>query len=346
MDVGISLAIRRHPDEERSLAQIYADNIEDVQYAEELGFTHAWNCEHHFAWDQYSPSQFPVLSTLAARTSTIRIGSHLIALPLHHPLRVAEDAAVLDILSEGRLELAVGTGSVGDEYQTFGIDPAERFGRLFEGVDILVKCFTEDEFDYRGKYFDFSSVRMTTKPLQRPLPIWVAASGPTGVKRVARRGLNVTGATAFGLTDLFDRELTARGRNPDDHGSMFIHIVHVADTWSQAWDEAQLGVHHWLSFYSGLDWLAARVTGKLEIPPPSEFRHWRGSPIPFHVGTPDQVADSLRQHLAAARHTNLAVEFRHAHMTTPTVRRSMDLFAEHVLPQLRAWQPSSAASAS
>lgn len=336
MDVGISLSIRRHPDEERTLEQIYHDNIEDVQYAEELGFTHAWNCEHHFAWDQWSPAQFPVLSTLAARTSTIRIGSHVIVLPYHHPLRVAEDAAVLDILSGGRLDLAVGAGSVGEEFKTFGIDAGERFGRLYEGVDILVKCFTEDEFDYHGKYFDFTAVRMTTKPLQKPLPIWVAASGPVGVKRVARRGLNVTGATGFGLVGIFDEELRASGLNPHNHGSMFIHIVHVADTWEQAWDEAELGVHHWLSFYSKLDWLV----GKLDVPDVSQLRYWTGSPIPYHVGTPEQVAASLRDHLDAGRHTNLALEFRHALMTTSAVRRSMELFAEHVLPDLRSRQPT------
>ena len=239
MDVGFSLSIRRHPDEERTLAQIYEDNLQDVEYAEELGFTHVWNCEHHFAWDQWSPAQFPVLATIAARTSRIRMGTHLLVVPYHHPLRVAEDAAVLDILSGGRLELAIGAGSIGEEFRTFNVPPAERWGRMFESLQILRRCFTEDEFDHDGKYFTFPGVRMTTKPLQETLPIWVGASGPKGVKRVAREGYHVTGATAFGMMELFDDELRANGRDPKDHGSMFIHVVHLAESWEQAWDEAE-----------------------------------------------------------------------------------------------------------
>ena len=339
MDVGILINVRRHPDEQRSLSSVYQNHIEDVQYAEQLGFTHAWSSEHHFAWDQWTPAQFPLLATVAARTSRIRIGTHLVVAPYHHPLRLAEDAAVLDILSGGRLELTVGAGSIGEEFRTFNIDKGERFGRLFETVDILRKCFTEEEFDHEGKYFTFPSVRMTTRPLQDQLPLWVGASGPTSVKRVARRGLNIAGATAFGTIGLFDSELRALGRDPRDHGSMTLVMIHIADTEDQAWEEASRGIHHWLNFYNSLDWVALEFLGaKLKLPEPDQMRYWKESPIPFHVGTVEQVTESLMAELCAVRHTGVALSFRQPFMETTAVRHSMDLFAAHIMPQLQAWQ--------
>ncbi|MER7180748.1 LLM class flavin-dependent oxidoreductase [Streptomyces hyaluromycini] len=350
MDVGFLFNIRRHPEEQRSLRQVYQDHIDDVVHAEQLGFTHAWAGEHHFAWDQATPGLFPVLAAVAQRTSRIRIGTHVTVLPYHHPLRVAEDAAVLDILSGGRFELTVGAGSFYEEFRSYDVDAAERFGRLFEGLDVILKCFTEDEFSHEGKYFTFPGVRMTTKPLQERLPVWVAASGPVGVKRVARRGLNVAGASAFGpqLMDLFDSGLRAHGHNPADHGSGLLSMVHVADDEDRAWAEAARGVHHWLTFLAGHEWVGLEFTGgSLDVPAPDRLRDWAAySPIPYHVGTPDQVAESLLRRVRSARNTNLALSFRQVFMDTAVVHHSMDLFAEHVMPELRAWQHPTTTAAS
>ncbi|MER5521723.1 LLM class flavin-dependent oxidoreductase [Streptomyces sp. NPDC002763] len=350
MDVGFMPVIRRHPEELRSLQQIYQEHIDDAVYAEQLGFTHVWFGEHHFSLDQAAPSPFPVLTAIAGRTSRIRIGTYLTVLPFQHPLLVAEEAATLDILSGGRFELTVGAGSFNEEFRTFNVDAAERQGRLYEGLDIILKCFTEEEFSHQGKYFTFPDVRMTTKPLQEKLPVWVAASGPVGVKRVARRGLNVAGASAFSpqIVELFDSELRAHGHNPADHESGLLSMVHIAEDEDQAWAEAARGVHHWLSWLAGHEFVGMGVTsGKPDVPEPAKLRDWAANPlIPYHVGTPDQVAESLLKSVRSARHTNLALSFRQVFMDTAAVHHSMDLFAEHVMPELRAWQHPTTTAAS
>ncbi len=153
MDVGLAMTARNHPDYPRPLTEIYREVLDEAVLGEQLGFRSWWLAEHHFAEDQHNPSQFPLLAAAAARTSAIRIGSYVLLLPLHNPLRVAEDAATVDILSNGRLELAIGAGPMPGECAVFGMDPKESFGRTYEALEVIGKCFTEEEFSHQGKYF-------------------------------------------------------------------------------------------------------------------------------------------------------------------------------------------------
>src|SRR6202046_5957805 len=109
------MTVRNHPDQMRPLTEIYREVLAGAGRGEHLGFRSWWLAEHHFAEDQHNPSQFPLLAAMAARTSVIRLGPYVLLLPLHHPLRVAEDAATVDILSGGRLELVIGAGPLPGE---------------------------------------------------------------------------------------------------------------------------------------------------------------------------------------------------------------------------------------
>ena len=178
MDVGLAMTARNHPDSPRPLTEIYQEVLDEAVLGEQLGFHSWWLAEHHFAEDQHNPSQFPLLAAAATRTSTIRIGTYVLLLPLHNPIRVAEDAASVDILSNGRLDLAIGAGPMPNECAVFGIDPKESFGRTYEALEVIEKCFTDEEFTHQGRYFTFRSVKMTTKPVQQPGPrIYLAALG-------------------------------------------------------------------------------------------------------------------------------------------------------------------------
>src|ERR1700733_10949565 len=182
---------------------------------EQLGFRSWWLAEHHFAEDQHTPSQFPLLPAAAARTSVIRLGPYVLLLPLHNPLRGAEDAASVDILSGGRLELVIGAGPMPGECAVFGLDPKESFGRTYEALEVIEKCFTEDEFSHQGRYFSSPGVRMTTKPVQQPGPrIYLAALGPQSLSKAGERGYSL-GSMVH--TPLYPRYLEAQGAAPAPH---------------------------------------------------------------------------------------------------------------------------------
>ena len=137
MEVGMALAIKTLADDFQPLSEVYKSFTDEAVMAEDLGFDFISTSEHHFEDDAWSPSQLPILANIAGRTSRIRLHTNVFLLPLHHPLRVAEDAATVDILSNGRLDLVCGTGSVEEEFVAFGVDPKTRWSRFWEEMEIL-----------------------------------------------------------------------------------------------------------------------------------------------------------------------------------------------------------------
>src|SRR5262249_31877190 len=113
--------------------------------------------------DGWTPSQLPILAAIAAHTQRIRIGTFVILLPFHNPIRVAEDAATVDIISGGRFDLGVGPGSDPNDYRVFGVPMNQRRPRMHEGLQVIRKCFDEEEFSFAGKYWNFERVRIDPK---------------------------------------------------------------------------------------------------------------------------------------------------------------------------------------
>ena len=126
------------------------------------------------------------LPSKAARTSKLRVGTAVTLLPFHNPIRVAEDAAIADILSGGRFDLGVGPGSQYEEFVTFGVDPKEMNQRSWESIDFIRRAFTEPgEFSHHGQFYSFDGVTFTTKPVQDPVPLWWGGMGPRNQRRAA-----------------------------------------------------------------------------------------------------------------------------------------------------------------
>jgi alkanesulfonate monooxygenase SsuD/methylene tetrahydromethanopterin reductase-like flavin-dependent oxidoreductase (luciferase family) len=328
-------AVRNHPDHAYPLADVYADYISDAVLAEELGFTGSWYGEHHFRPCQWTGSPMLVATAVAARTEHLRIGTAVTLLPFHDPLRVAEDAAILDLISGGRFDLGVGPGSQYEEFVTFGIDPDEMNRRSWESIDLVRRCFgAEEEFTHEGRYYRAPEVTFTTKPVQDPLPIWWGGMGPRNQARAAERGFHFIGPFNPG----YDQHLAAAGRDPADHQVASMQPVVVADTTERAWEIAGPGLEYFVNFYETRKDLAGnpapperRVTA--EMIRNGEAGFWRAN-----VGTPDEVAAQLRPLVdgAMGRLTELAVQMRQPGMTTADTHHSMRLFAEHVMPALSA----------
>ncbi|MFO1465932.1 MAG: LLM class flavin-dependent oxidoreductase [Steroidobacteraceae bacterium] len=250
MKAAIAATIRQLPSRPRPLTEIYREQLEGYVLADKLGFSHLWLAEHHFADDAHNTSALPILAAVAAQTTRIRIGTYVVLLSFHNPILFAEDAATVDLLSGGRLDVAVGAGPMPSECKVFGIPPNETFARTYEALDVVQKCWTQESFSHHGKYFHFDEVAMTTKPAQRPHPpIYMAAAGPQNAKRAAERGYHM----AMGLGPshkAYVEALRQAGKRPED----FIFTsgpigIHIADTQEQAWDEAEEPLRAWLEFY-------------------------------------------------------------------------------------------------
>ena len=214
MEFQIKYDLRNPPAWRKPWDQHYGQFLDQVAWADENGFDTVVLHEHHFAEDGYLPSPFVAGAAIAARTKRIRIRLGLILLPLKHPVQVAEDAAVLDIISGGRLELVLGAGYVPAEFEGYGISIKQRPSRMEEAINIIQRCFEEDSFDYEGRYWNLRNVRLMPKPLQQPRPkIIMGASSAVATERAARLADEfMPSSPAF--IDTWRKARVALGRDP------------------------------------------------------------------------------------------------------------------------------------
>jgi len=189
---GVIYDFRRVPGSRISMPDLYAQVLDQVERVDALGFDHVWLTEHHFVDDGYLPSPLTVSGAIAARTERVQIAQDVLLLPHYHPVRLAEDLAVLDNLSRGRMMLGVGMGYVPGEFAALGTRRAERLSRMEEGLDILELAWREEAFDYAGKRFQLENVRVRPRPVQAGgIPTWIAAMSEAGARRAARRGAHL-----------------------------------------------------------------------------------------------------------------------------------------------------------
>jgi alkanesulfonate monooxygenase SsuD/methylene tetrahydromethanopterin reductase-like flavin-dependent oxidoreductase (luciferase family) len=172
--------------------QFYRRTLDQIVLAEQLGYDHVWITEHHFVDDGYMPSPLVVSGAIAALTERIMIGQDVMLLPFVNPVRLAEDLAVLDNLSNGRIMLGAGMGYVPSEFAGMGVPRAERRARMDDTLEILRRAWTHEEFDYEGEVYQVEKVRVRPRPVQPGgPPLWVAAMSEAGARRAARFGANL-----------------------------------------------------------------------------------------------------------------------------------------------------------
>jgi alkanesulfonate monooxygenase SsuD/methylene tetrahydromethanopterin reductase-like flavin-dependent oxidoreductase (luciferase family) len=340
MNIGLLFPFRNAPRWHRPFPQYYAEQLAQVRLAEQLGYDTVWLSEHHFSEDGYSPSLLPIAASIATMTTRIRIGTNLIILPLHNALRVAEDAATVDVLSNGRFDLGVGRGYSKQEFAGYGVSREERGSRLTEGLEVIEGLWSQECFSYTGKHYRIRDARLAPKPVQQPRPpIWVGSHGPKTMDMMARRGYHYLGTGEPATQAAFDAALKNNGRRIDDHHAAHLCWTHVAPTYEQAWDNVQEHFHYMFSSYAG--WLAE--AGDLsadqrpaQIPPAAELRHAMGDELGLLVvGSPDQVAEKLDVLRRRTRTTHLVLGMHIAGLHPDRSRESMELFASRVKPLLR-----------
>lgn len=347
MNFGLLLAFENPKPWQVPAARLCQSMIHQAVLAEELGYDNAWTCEHH-GTDEYFPSQFPLLAAMAARTTRIRLGTFIVILPLYHPLQVAEEAATLDVLSEGRFDLGVGQGYVVDEYAAYGISRRERPSHLEEGLSIIKGLWTQETFSFDGKHFRVGSFSLRPRPVQKPHPpIWGAGLTEKAIDRVARHGCHFASAGSAAAHRLYDESLRRYGHDPKDFYKAALRLVYLADTRERAWEECAPHVLHRMRVYTEKLNEAADVRweggyfGVDPLPVPEGLRtaqglHFFGAP--FIVGTPEDAIREIERYQQETGVTHLVMWMQIGGMDPRRAEHSMQLFAREVIPHFRAQQ--------
>src|SRR5437660_10184657 len=203
--------------------QGFRDFIEYNVEAEALGYDSSFVVEHHFTGFGQVSASLNLLTFLAARTSTLRLGTAVLVLPWHEPVLLAEQAATIDLLSAGRLEFGVGKGYRNNEFAGFCIPIAEADARFEESLGVILKAWTSNErFSHHGKFWNFENIVVEPPTAQKPHPpIWIAAGSSASICKVAERGFNLmldqfaAPEAIFERFDLFRSEVEERGRTFD-----------------------------------------------------------------------------------------------------------------------------------
>ena len=324
----------------RTFAQEYRETLELVRLAEAVGFDSAWVSEHHGSSDGYLPSLLAMLAAFAASTERILLGTGLVLAPLHDPLRLAEDAAVVDQLSGGRLVLGLGLGWREEEFRMFGVPMHERARRTEETIEVLRRAWTGRRFSFEGRAFAFDRVKVTPAPA-RPggPPIYLGGYADAALRRVGRLADGYI-ASATPVDDLLGyvgiAESAARsvGRDPASLGLALMQNAFVS-TEADPWSGIAEAVAHRVGAYDAWDEGAdTPERDELEIPPPN-LVDLRAS-VP--VGRPDEVIEALRPLVApfADRpELDLIVRLHYPGMDLDAASRAVELFAAEVAPALK-----------
>jgi probable F420-dependent oxidoreductase len=310
--------------------QLYRETLDQAAYAEQLGFSSIWLSEHHFSEEGYLPALMAMLGALAERTSRVRLGTAVLLAPLHHPLRLAEDFAVLDQLSGGRLNVGLAPGYKPDEFAVLGVPKRERGARTDETIEILQRAWRSEPFSYAGQHFQFEDVVIAPPPVQQPgPPIWVGGNSLAAARRAARHGVCFMPDSGAGV-ELYD---AYRAGLPAAAGSPRLatnRVLFAAASREEAWDIC--GPHFLYQFNAYRQWFSAAGdddTHGAELTDPSVL-----SSEHYFVGTPDDILAAIQDSQQRLGYQELVFWARPPGLPVEQATASLELIAKHVLPAL------------
>lgn len=311
--------------------RFYGECFEEIEESERLGFTGVWLSEHHFVDDGYLPSPLVVAAAIAARTERMTVGTNVLLLPMHHPLRVAEDAAVVGLISGGRFVLGVGQGYVQHEFEVLGFDRKYRPSLLEEGIEVTRRVWEEGRTGYEGKRWRFADLPFEPRPERRP-PVYVGAFADPAIDRAARLAdgfLASTGGGALADTYWKVREALARhGRADEDFPFVASGVVYVHEDPEQARADVAPAISYQRSRYA--EWGTDRGEPRPEPIRPEDLPWER-----YLVGDPDQVAEGLIRLHEQAPYDHFCFWGRLPGITHEQALANARLFASEVMPRVR-----------
>lgn len=348
MKFGLHFQLPCHGNQ--SAVQRYRDTIEQAVYAETLGFESVWPVEQHFNPNlSIMPAPLLPLTAIAERTQKLRLGVAIVLLPLSHPIRVAEEIATLDVISNGRVEFGAGRGAIPSHFRGFGVDQVESRDRLFEGLEIIRRAWTEDETSFDGKFFTIKDIRVVPKPVQKPYPpIRIAANSEDTFELMGREGYQIFAASQVNSFNRLRRLLPAYRearnnagyRGSDDDLSLLMPL-YVGDDPAQIQRDTEPGIRHLLETVASLytstspksEAGARRIMELAQKVRATTYEQARDSMAVFE--TPENCIERLQGLREEFRMGRLIGWFNPGGLLPHArVMHSMELFAQKVLPHL------------
>ena len=340
----------------QSDAEVYRQEADLMVHAEELGFDGVRMAEHHFHDYCITPNPLLLATHVAARTKRIRIGTAANIATLIHPLRIAEEAAMLDCLSEGRVDLGLAKGYGPREFAGYGVNQLDAKARQIEAVEIIMGALTTENFTYQGKHHSVPyPVTIRPRPVQKPnIPVSLATAGtPDTLQLAGRLGISFyvpyQGRVQFAKhKQVFIDAARAAGRAEAEIqrlvGDMAVmQTSYVADTNEESYKDAKSAVD-WMAECvrsvntpEDLSWWPVEMQkilrGQIERPDRG-YEDYDGYWKAFIYGDPARAVERV-QHLKDAGFTNIIIGFSFGCMPYDKVQKSMRLFAEKVMPQFK-----------
>jgi alkanesulfonate monooxygenase SsuD/methylene tetrahydromethanopterin reductase-like flavin-dependent oxidoreductase (luciferase family) len=320
------------------LREYYEQRLKVIEALDRSGFYAYHVAEHHFTPLGMAPSPSVFLAAIAQRTTRLRFGTFVYALPVHHPLRVLEEICMLDHMSGGRLEIGFGRGSVPFEISYYGQNAEERQQIYAERLELIMKAFTVKSLTWKGRYDQFENVPMEMEPFQKPHPpLWYGAHSPDSAERAARKGLNIV------TNDMPDnaRAIVARYRQiwREAQGQAalpkmgVVRFVVVADTDAKAMAIARRAYLRWRASFTYLSELNGTMPNSPLRAESFDVVVGQGQAI---AGSPETVRKFLAAQVEDSKANYIVGQFCFGDLTSEEMQRSVELFSTQVKPALQA----------
>ena len=310
----------------------YQDALEEVVRAEELGFASVWMEEHHSVVNHYWPSPLPVLAGFATRTSKMLLGTDILVAPFYHPVRLAEDGALLDIMSNGRFVLGAAIGYKPDEFALYGAELERRGARFEEQLAIIKGLWTDGAVSFKGRYYQLEG-RLEPRPVTKPHPpIWIGGWGDITLRRAATLADNwVPGPTAdlarllAGKKRFLENRAAAGRATPPAEWPVTRDVI-IADTDREARELAER--HIMVSYrkeYAG-GWKHPFIDASIATDLDGLMQNR------FLIGGPDQVRKALEPFVRDYGLSHLICRLFFPGMPHRHIMRELELIAKEVMP--------------
>ncbi len=331
MKVGV-LQFFSWPGRHGPLEEVFARALERIEIMDRGGFDAVWLAEHHFTTFSVCPSVHMLGTLAAARTTRLRIGTAVSLAALYHPLRLAEEVALLDMLSGGRVNWGAGRGFAHSEFSAFGIPPAESTERFHEAVDIVLRAWSEEKLSFAGKHFSFDNVEVLPKPLQKPHPpMWMAATSEAAVDWAASRGFSILMDPHASIAELgakrrrYGERMAAAGFSDAGRDIPMARLIALAPTTAEAETIARRGAQWLVDAYAGPQHQSSKTMQMTRTFGGKEPVQYYVDDVILH-GTPDAVVEQI-----ARLREEIGLNYL---MCAPLSRDTFRLLADEVVPRL------------